>query len=283
MPPVTVALFLRPRSLPEALEAMERHGPDVQTMAGGTIVMPMLNDGLIRPEVIVSLRQAGLDTIEATEDGVRIGATATLSRVLDAVDEPVLRDAIAHTGTWAIRNMGTIGGNLLTPSPGGDVAVALLALDATVDLVSRSGERTIPLADLVGGDGPAARRADELITAIHIPVDRGPAAFRKFARKAANTPAVVMVAARLSLDGGVVRDARIALGSAGPYPARARTAVAALVGRALSAATITAAAAVAARDSDPPTDAIASAAYRRRMVELFVRRVLTDLTAGGPS
>ena len=283
MPPVTVAQYLRPRSLPEALEAMDRHGPGVQTMAGGTIVMAMLNDGLIRPEVIVSLRQAGLDTIEATDDGVRIGATATLSRVLEAVDEPVLRDAIAHTGTWAIRNMATIGGNLLTPSPGGDVAVALLALDATVELVSRSGERTIPLVDLVGGDAAAARRQDELISAIHLLVNRDPAAFRKFGRKAANTPAVVMVAARVALDGDVVRDARIALGAAGPYPARARTAEAALVGQTLSAASIAATAAVAARDSDPPTDAIASAAYRRRMVELFVRRALTDLAAGGPS
>jgi CO/xanthine dehydrogenase FAD-binding subunit len=100
----------------------------------------------------------------------------------------------------------------------------------------------------------------------------------KFGRRQANTPSVVAIAVRVVMGAdGVVSDARIALGAAGPHPMRARQAEAALVGKPLDAASIAAAAAAAQAESDPPTDALASGWYRKRMVGVFVRRALESL------
>ncbi len=110
---------------------------------------------------------------------------------------PVLAEAARHTAGPTIRNMGTVGGNLFTPPPGGDVAVALLALDTDVIVESTRGERSVPLASFYTGFMPTDLRPDELVTRIEVPLPRGAATFLKFGRKAANTPAVVTVAARL--------------------------------------------------------------------------------------
>jgi carbon-monoxide dehydrogenase medium subunit len=118
---------------------------------------------------------------------------------------------------------------------------------------------------------------DELLVAIDVPVPSGETAFVKYGRKHANTPAVVTVAIRLVRDGGRVTDARIALGAVGPHPMRAWTAEAALRGEPLGPATIARAASAAVEDCDPSTDAIATAWYRRRMVEVFVGRALVGL------
>jgi CO/xanthine dehydrogenase FAD-binding subunit len=177
--------------------------------------------------------------------------------------------------------MGTIGGNLFTPPPGGDIATALLALDAVVVVQGPAGVRPVPLAAFFTGFMTNDLRPDELVTAVHVPVAPGEDAFIKLGRKQANTPAVVTVAVRIVRDGATVTGARVALGAAGPHPLRAAAAESILVGSPLDAATIAEAAAAAARDCEPFTDAVASAWYRRRMVELVVQRALSELVAPG--
>ena len=103
-------------------------------MAGGTVAMPLINEGISLPERVMGLRRAGLDGIDRDDGVLRIGATTTLTRLAGAgrrADARARRPG--STASWSIRNMGTVGGNLFTPPPGGDVAVALLALDATRD------------------------------------------------------------------------------------------------------------------------------------------------------
>jgi carbon-monoxide dehydrogenase medium subunit len=280
---VTVREYVLPASLPEALGLLERHGPSLLVMAGGTVAMPLINDGLSLPESVMGLRRAGLDRMERVDGTLRIGATVTLTRLLEQSDVPLLGEAARSTASWSIRNMGTVGGNLFTPPPGGDIAVALMALDASVILASTRGERTVPLADFFTGFMTNALGPDELLVAIEVPVPGASTAYLKFGRKHANTPAVVTVAVRLAWDGAIVADARIALGAVGPHPVRAREAERLLVGTGLGTDAIAAAAASAAQESEPFTDGIATDWYRRRMVGLFVGRALAELgpDAGG--
>ena len=277
---MTVATYFLPRSRSEALGLLERHGPSLLVMAGGTVAMPLINEGISMPEAVMGLRLAGLDGLERTNGSLRIGATATLTQLLEQSDVPMLREAARSTASWSIRNMGTVGGNLFTPPPGGDVAVAMLALDASVTLAGPRGERSLPLADFFTGFLTNRLAADELLIGLQVPIPTEPTAYIKFGRKHANTPAVVTVAVRLEWDGDRVADARIALGAAGPHPIRARQAERLLVGTSLGADAIAAAADAAAQGCEPFTDAIATDWYRRRMVRLFVGRALEGLAHG---
>jgi CO/xanthine dehydrogenase FAD-binding subunit len=274
---VTVGAYLLPRSLPEALGLLERHGPDLLVMAGGTVAMPLINDGISLPSMVMGLRLSGLDGIERANGRLRIGATTTLTQLVNQDAVPILGEAARNTASWSIRNMATVGGNLFTPPPGGDVAVALLALDASVTLASSRSARVVTLADFYTGFLTNELAPDELLAELWVPVPTEPAAFIKFGRKHANTPSVVTVAVRLAWDGGRVADARIALGAVGPHPVRARAAERAVIGTDLGADAIAAASATASQECEPFTDAIATDWYRRRMVELFVGRALAQL------
>lgn len=279
-PSMTVRDYLLPRSLPEALGLLAEHGPELLVMAGGTVAMPLINEGLSLPVAVMGLRHAGLAGIERVDGGLRIGAMTTIGALLRQTDVPLLAEAARQTGAWAVRNMATVGGNLFTPPPGGDVAVALLALDARLTVASTGGQRELPIADFFTGYLATALAADELLTAITVPLSSDATAFRKLGRKQANTPAVVSVAVRLARAGEQVTDARIALGAVGPHPIRARAAERIVVERGLSDEAVEAAAAAAADAGEPATDAIATAWYRRRMCALEVRRAL-EQAAGG--
>jgi len=246
--------------------------------------MPLINEGISLPGVVMGLRRAGLDRIERVGAELRIGATVTLTRLLDQDTVPMLRQAAGRTASWSIRNMGTVGGNLFTPPPGGDVAVALLALDARVTLTGPRGDRTVPLSEFWTGFMTSDLRPDELLTSITVPIEPGATTFVKFGRKHANTPAVVTVAVHLAVQGGTVTGARIALGAAGPHPMRAPGAEAAITGSALEPEAVGEAAAAAARECQAFTDGVASEWYRRRMVGVFVLRALTELAQpAGPA
>jgi carbon-monoxide dehydrogenase medium subunit len=276
---VTVAAYFLPASVPEALGLLGEHGPDLLVIAGGTVAMPLINEGISLPRMVMGLRRAGLDGVERAGDELRFGATATLTRLLEQRDVPMLRTAAGRTASWSIRNMGTVGGNLFTPPPGGDIATALLALDARVVIAGPAGERELPLEAFWTGFMTTALAPDELVTAIVVPVRAGRSSFAKLGRKQSNTPAVVTVAAHATLDGGTVTGARIALGAAGPHPVRIARAEAAVTGSTLDDAAIEAAATAATEDCDPTTDAVASDWYRRRMVGVLVRRALTELAS----
>lgn len=274
---MTVREYLAPRSLPEAIGLLERHGPELLVMAGGTLAMPLINEGISLPEQVMSLRAAGLAGIEHRGDVLGIGATTTLTQLLLQNDIPLLREAARNTASWSIRNMGTAGGNLFAPPPGGDVAVALLALDARMRLAGAHGERVLQLADFYTGFMTNALGVDELLVEIQVPTAVRETAFIKFGRKHANTPAVVTVAIALDRHDGRISTARIALGAAGPHPIRVASAEAAIVGSALEPGAIEHAADAAAHECRPFTDAIATEWYRRRMVGVFVRRALETI------
>jgi CO/xanthine dehydrogenase FAD-binding subunit len=200
-----------------------------------------------------------------------------LSSLLDLESIPMLREAARNTGAWATRNLGTIGGNLFVPPPAGDVAVALLALDARVKVANSTGERTLPLVEFFTGFMDNSMNSDELLVEIIVPIPKGKTAFIKHGRKMANTPAVVTVAAHLTSEDSQISDARIALGAVGPHPIRAERAERILVGSSLDPDVIKKAAAAAAHECEPFSDAVASEWYRRKMVKVIVQRALNQI------
>jgi CO/xanthine dehydrogenase FAD-binding subunit len=274
---VTTQTYFLPRSLGEALDLLAEHGPALLVMAGGTIAMPLINEGISLPEHVMGLRRAGLDTVRRSNGALAIGAAATLTQMVNQTEIPLLSQAAYQVGGWAIRNMGTAGGNLFAPPPSGDFAVALLALDAQVKLASKGGERRLPLSDFYTGFMTTALQPGELVAEILAPIPQGKAVYLKYGRRHANTPAVVTVAAHVSVDRGRVTDARLALNGVGQHPMRARQAEAALVGSALDKAAMAKAAEAAAAECEPFDDAVASAWYRRKMVDVFVRRALAQV------
>jgi CO/xanthine dehydrogenase FAD-binding subunit len=277
---VTTQVYFRPQSLAEALGLLEEHGPAMLVMAGGTLAMPLINKGVSRPEKVLGLRQAGLDYVRPVDGGVHIGAAAPLSRVRAASGVPLLAEAVKNVAGWAVQNVGTAGGNLFAPPPAGDLAVALLALDAQVKMASHSrGERLVPLAEFFTGFLTNCLAPDELLVEIQVPKPAGKTVLLKYGRLYTNTPAIVSVAVRLVAKEGRVKEVRVALNAVGPHPFRARQAEAALTGSSLDAATIEAAASAAAAECEPFTDPIASADYRRRMAGVFVQRALEQAAA----
>ena len=280
---MTTTAYYLPTSVEQAVGLLAQHGASLLVMAGGTIAMPLINEGISFPDQVMGLRRSGVGYVRSAIGAVVLGATATLSSLAMGgardVHIPLLQEAAHHVGGWAIRNMGTVGGNLFAPPPSGDFAVALLALDARVRLVSARGERVLPLADFYTGFLTTALQPDELLAEIHVPKSAGRTAYLKFGRRQANTPSVVTVAAHVVFDGAKVKQAALALNGVGDHPLRSPRAEASLVGSPLTEETIARAGALAAEDCDPATDGLASAWYRRTMVPVIVGRTLRQLVS----
>ena len=280
---MTIKNYFTPESLEEALRLKASHGYDLHVIAGGTLLMPQINDGLFFPELVMGLRRAGMDSVQLNGGGT-IGATATMSQMEAQSAYPVLQTAARGIGGWAVRNMATVGGNLFNQPPYGDFAVALLVLDAQVKIQSLSGERLEDLHDfLVGGRQLAAA---ELVTELQIPASNGRCAYAKFGPRQSSAATIVSVAARLDVGGGVVQTARVALGGADTTARRSPAAEAVLAGAsagtpAEAADLAAAAAAAAAEASNPITNAVATAWYRRRMIEVQLRHLLSELLGAG--
>jgi CO/xanthine dehydrogenase FAD-binding subunit len=275
---VSVTNYILPQSLEEALQLVSEHEDAWLVMGGGTVTMPLINEGISAPEQVMGLRKTGLNYIRPEENGLVIGATTTLSQILNEAPIPMLREAARNTAAWAIRNLATVGGNFFVPPPAGDLATALLALDAELKLVSRQGEHVVPVSGFYTGFMTNVLEDDEILAEIWVPMPEGQTAFIKYGRKEANTPAVVTVAAHIVSHNGQVSKARLALNAVGPHPFRAQKAEAVLEGSTLAENTIEAAAEAAAEECQPATDAIASEWYRRKMVKVFVGRALKQLT-----
>jgi len=275
---VTTTDFFIPRSVDEAVGLLREHGADLIVMGGGTIVMGLINDGRLFPRKAMSLARAGMAGIHDAGDYIEVGAATTIAQLSRLESLPILAQAAGRFGGPAVRNMATVGGNLFAVPPAGDIAVPLLALDAQVELAGPARRRALPLDQFFTSEGQTIRALDELVIAIRVPPPTGQSAYLRYGRRQANTPSVVAVAVRVVADpDGIVSEARIALGAAGPHPLRARQAEAALIGNPLSQSSIAAAAQAAQAECDPPTDALASSWYRRRMVEVYVRRALEEL------
>lgn len=278
--------FQTPRTLADALAAVDAYGEDAAPVAGGTNLLLYLRDGRRQPRMVIDLTHLpGLTGLTHDNGQTRLGALTTLTDVLESPllsgAASVLRDAAADFGSVLTRNRATLGGNLADASPAADMAVPLLALDAAVELQStQRGSRTLPLAEFFIAPRRTQRQPDELLTAITFPTPPPTATggFVKLALRDAMAVAVVSVSVVLEWQGDRCQDGRIALGAVAPTPIRASEGEALLTGQRLDADRIAACAQACAQEASPIDDVRATATYRRRMVEVLVRRLLTQAT-----
>jgi CO/xanthine dehydrogenase FAD-binding subunit len=247
---------------------------EARYLGGGTLVMRDVNEGDLSFSTIVRTTDRSLSRIETSGQRLVIGAGVTYASLLAERELSFLHPVARSIGGPAVRNMGTIGGNLFAPAPFGDFATALLALDATVATQGGYSARETPIEEFLAARD---RSFGALVLSVSFARPAGAEAFRyhKVARIKPKGASVLTIAAHLPTSGGRVTGARIAFGSMGPTALRAKSAERALEGRALDVGTIAAAANAALEGLSPVDDALASAWYRREVAGVFLRRVLS--------
>ena len=274
-----------PTSLAQAYELLG-DGDGWRPIAGGTDLMVQITGELgPPPERVLDLwRLDELRGIALDGDALVLGALTTYTEIrrstLCAEHVPALVDAAATIGAAQIQNRGTIGGNIVNASPAGDTLPVLLAVDAEIVLGSTAGERTVAANDFWTGYRQTARRAEELVTKVRIPLPGGrQVRFRKVGTRRAQAISKVVMALAWRPDAGVWRDVRVALGSVAATPIRARETERVLEGAAPRSETADHAATTIANEIHPIDDVRSTADYRRVVTARVLHRLLRE--AGG--
>ena len=279
--------YVSTKDLEHAIALLGEHGARAKILAGGTDLLVELKHATHDPEVIVDVsRLRELKDIAVADDGLHIGALVTHS---DIMNSPAIRDmfpalvAAAHSiGAMQTRNLGTLGGNLVTCVPSMDSGPALIALDASVTVANAEGRRRMPLAELFVGPRKTSLKPGDLLVDIVIPKENlgKPAAFEKFGLRKGQALALVNVGASFWVgDNSVFVAPRIALGAVAPTVIRAPKAEAFLDGGKISTEAMAEAGRIAAMEVKPISDFRASADYRRDLVAVLVKRALANAQA----
>jgi len=274
--------YLMPNSIDEAISLYVSHGERAKYIAGGTDIIVKIKEEKIAPQYLVSLRRlSGLDHIEYKEGELRIGSLVThrmleLSPVIRK-EFPIITDAVSQIGSVQVRNVATIGGNIVNAVPSADGAIPLITLGAQVRLRGPKGERSMALEDIYIGPGMTLLEPGEILLEFIIPkpAPHTGAAYCKHTRRAAMELPLLGVAVLLSLDAHkkTCLAARIGLGVLAPTPMRARNAEAILKGQKLSDALLQKAGKAAAEECKARDSIRGEAWYRRDMVEVLVPRM----------
>ncbi|MBM3783948.1 MAG: xanthine dehydrogenase family protein subunit M [Acidobacteria bacterium] len=274
--------YVRAASAAEACSLLEKH-PNAKLLAGGHSLIPLLKLRLASPDLVIDIgRIAELKGVSVSGSTLRIGSLTTHAAVATSPEvrkhAPALSEAAAQIGDPAVRNRGTIGGNVAHADPASDVPAVLVALGAALHITGSAGARSVAAAEFFQGMMATALGEKELLTFVELPV-RGAgegAAYVKFSHPASRY-AVIGVAARLTVTGGVCSAASVVAGGLTAVPVRLSAVESGLIGKAPAAAVLAEAAAKAAEslDGDLLGDLFASADYRKAVAHVYVRRALT--------
>lgn len=272
--------YLESADLDQVLTWLDTYREKARVLAGGTDLLVKMKSGLLEPEYVIYIKKISkLDYIESDNGELRIGAVTTLDRIeRDATVRAcysALYEAVRSMAAKAVKNMGTIGGNLGNASPAADTAPPLLVYGASLKLASREGERVVPVTEYFLGPGKSVIKPQELLTEISIPrlgPDTG-SSFLKFGRVSADI-AKINVAVCLRRSGKRCESCRIAFGSVAPIPIRVLEAEKVLEGQELNPELIKAAAQVAAAEIKPITDNRSTRAYRQKVSRVMLEEAL---------
>jgi carbon-monoxide dehydrogenase medium subunit len=264
-----------------------RENPGAKLLAGGHSLVPLLKLRLASATALVDIgRIAELRGIAQDGNAIRIGSLTTHAELAASAElrksAAALAEAAATVGDPAVRNRGTIGGNVAHADPASDLPAVLVALDASFIVIGPQGERTIAADDFFTGIMTTALEEHEILVAVRVPVagaGQG-SAYVKFSHPASRY-AVVGVAARVTVGQGTCTGARIALGGLLPHARRVPSVEQALVGTRTDTAAIAAAAAAVSADlgGDVTGDIYASAEYRAAVAPVYVRRAVAAAVA----
>jgi CO/xanthine dehydrogenase FAD-binding subunit len=269
-----------------AVALLGEHGAKAKILAGGTDLLVELKHALHNPEMIVDIsRLRELKNIAIADDGLHIGALVTSAEIMRSpiirAMFPALVEAAHSIGAVQTRNLGTLGGNLVTCVPSMDSGPALIALEASVTVAGTEGQRRMPLADLFVGPRKTSLKPGDLLVDIVIAKENlgKPTAFEKFGLRKGQALALVNVGASFWVERDKFVAPRIALGAVAPTVIRAPKAEAYLDGRKISAEAMAEAGRIAATEAKPISDFRASADYRRDLVVVLVKRALANAQA----
>jgi carbon-monoxide dehydrogenase medium subunit len=274
--------YHRASSVADAVQLLSAYKGTARVLAGGQSLGPMLNMRLVRPDALVDINGIdGIDGIGADGDITTVGALVRYSAIERSPEIGrrlgLLQTVVTHIGDRQVRNRGTIGGSLVQGDPTGEMALACLILNAVVSVTGPAGQREIPVEGLYETSYATVLDPCEVLTGVIFPKSPRHHAFAEMCRRH-NDFAVISVACAGNVeDDGSWSEIRIGLGGVGETPLRARAAEARLSGSELDDDAIAAAATLALEVIDPPSDIRASSEYRRHLVPIYVRRVLTDL------
>ena len=278
-----------PQSLKEAVSLLSEYGDKAEVIAGGTDLLVRMKRGDALPDFFISVEGIQeLDHIDYDDiRGLRIGARTSLRAMIDSplIKEnfPVLHEAAGTLGTPTIRNRATIGGNLCNAAPSADTASPLIVLGARLKIQGAEGEKTLPVEDFFSGPGETCLGRNEILTEIQVPkMPPGTrAVYLKQTRSKGADLALVGVAAWVAMEGDVVKDVKIALGAVAPTPIRAKKAEALLRGKRPDYKLIEACGEAAVIESSPIDDVRSSAGYRKKLINVLVKRAIKQ--AVGPA
>jgi CO/xanthine dehydrogenase FAD-binding subunit len=261
---------------PKKAAALLASDASARFIGGGTLAVRAVNydDGSISKLVLPD--GLGLDRISVEGDRVMLGAAVTMAKIAADARLAYLKPVAVSIGGPAVRAMATIGGNLFAPYPYGDFTVALLALGAEATIESQSGRETVDLEELLKPSG-GPRGIVVSLTFRHPPA--GTFRFAKVARRKPHGASVLSIAAVLPLADRKVKNPRVGYGAMAPTPIRARAVEKALDGQTLDKAAIDAAVKVATEGCAPLSDPQASDWYRRSVLPVHLRRLLSGETA----
>ncbi len=277
------ATFVRPRTLAELLTLRERH-PDAELVAGATEIGVYMNKKLQSfPRLISTEAVPELRATQIANDVISVGGAVTLTELEEALGDrlPAMTKMLWAFASRPIRSRATLAGNLVTASPIGDMAPVLLALDASVVLVSTRAERSVPLSDFFTGYRKTVMANDEIVKAVTFAIPRGKSGDArrvlcdsyKVSKRRELDIAIVASCFLVELDAtATVTKARLGFGGVAATPVRARKAEAFLLGKAWTEETVVAAGKLLGEEFSPITDVRSGADYRRALLpELLLK------------
>jgi carbon-monoxide dehydrogenase medium subunit len=274
--------YARATSVVNALELLAAHGDDAKVLSGGQSLMPAMNLRLISPQLIVDI--GGITELKGIALEGEVLTIGALTRHVDlqrspdiARHAPLLAEAIAHVAHPAIRNKGTIGGSLAHADPASELPACMVALDATIAIRGPAGERRVAARDFFTGIYETALSADELLTAVELPVARENSAhfFCEFARRHGDY-AIVGAAAQAIVEGGLLADLRLVFFAVGDRPHLARAA-SKLINVTITPEIVADASTALADELDPPEDQQATSSMRRHLAKVLLARCVAAL------
>jgi CO/xanthine dehydrogenase FAD-binding subunit len=276
-------VYARPVDLDEALNLLAE--PGARVFAGGTDIFPSAGERPLRGLYVDVTRVEALRSLVCASDAIRIGGAVTWADLAHADLPPAfdaLRVAAREVGGVQIQNRGTIAGNLCNASPAADGVPPLLILDAEVEIASLRGVRRLALAEFIAGNRRTALARDEIVTAIVAPAPKETmrSAFLKLGARRYLVISIVMVAALLDVDKGLVREARVAVGACSAAAKRLPSIERGLNGAKARAGLGDSVSAEDLAGLTPIDDLRASADYRRDAALTLARRAIECCVAG---
>lgn len=280
--------YMVPKTIGEACNLLLELGKGAKVFAGATDIIPPMRDKAFTVDYLIDLKHIpGMKYIEYDEtEGLKIGALTTLREIETSPLVKEKNPAVAHAAkvvaSTQIRAKGTMAGNLCNASPSADTPPILLAQNAKVLVQGPNKDRYIMMDDFFLGFKKTALEPGEIVTGFVIPPlkEGESAAYIKHAVRKAMDLAIIGVAVKLTMDGDVCKDARIALGAVAPTTMRARNAEKALIGKKLTDDVIVEASLAARDECSPISDIRASAEYRRDMIRVFTKRAIKQALEG---